>query len=196
MTSFHYKPQRGFTITELLIVIAVIGILASVSIVSYSGVQHRTHTAAIKSDLATAAQHIELYEAQNKVYPHDDGSTTLPANDPAASSATVTAILDSLEVKASKESYNPEYDSLLYIAEADGSDYALLAVPAGGDESYIITSLTNGSSTELYESATTPYPGSSSGSIATELGFSVNGLNESLATRNYLHTSDAGLSVW
>jgi len=47
--------QQAFTIVELLVVIAVIIILASISIVSYSGVQVKAEEARVQSDLKTAA---------------------------------------------------------------------------------------------------------------------------------------------
>lgn len=43
--------QPGFTIVELLIVIVVIGILAAITVVAYSGIQNRANDAAIQSDL-------------------------------------------------------------------------------------------------------------------------------------------------
>ena len=46
------NKQSGFTIVELLIVIVVIGILAAITIVAYSGIQDRARSAKINSDLA------------------------------------------------------------------------------------------------------------------------------------------------
>lgn len=43
--------QKGFTIVELLIVIVVIGILAAIVIVAYSGVQDRARTSKINADM-------------------------------------------------------------------------------------------------------------------------------------------------
>ncbi len=45
------KTSSGFTIVELLIVIVVIAILASIAIVAYSGIQNRARNSKIESDL-------------------------------------------------------------------------------------------------------------------------------------------------
>lgn len=42
--------QRGFTIVELLIVIVIVGILAAVVIVAYTGIQDRARAAKIQAD--------------------------------------------------------------------------------------------------------------------------------------------------
>lgn len=63
------KKQSGFTIVELLIVIVVIGILAAITIVSYNGIQDRAHDAVTKSDLSTAKQRFDMYQAENGTYP-------------------------------------------------------------------------------------------------------------------------------
>lgn len=44
-----HKHNRGFTIVELLIVIVVIAILASITLVSYSGIRERAHNVVILS---------------------------------------------------------------------------------------------------------------------------------------------------
>lgn len=63
----------GFTIVELLVVIVVIAILASISIVAYIGIQDSARVATIQSDLATAAKHLNLWEIDNGHYPITSG---------------------------------------------------------------------------------------------------------------------------
>ena len=62
------KSTGGFTLVELLIVIVVIAILASISIVAYSGVQERTRDSLRKTDLAQLAKIIQLYSIDNGDY--------------------------------------------------------------------------------------------------------------------------------
>ncbi|MBC7868688.1 prepilin-type N-terminal cleavage/methylation domain-containing protein [Candidatus Saccharibacteria bacterium] len=83
--------QHGFTIVELLIVIVVIGILAAISIVSYSGVQNKANDSAVQSDLRNLGQKIELYYAEYGEYP-----------------VTWTG----LGMKATKDSYGAHYADL------------------------------------------------------------------------------------
>jgi len=56
-----YAKNTGFTIVELLIVIVVIAILASISIVAYNGIQARARDSQRKSDLATIAKGLAIY---------------------------------------------------------------------------------------------------------------------------------------
>lgn len=63
------KGQAGFTIVELLVVIVVIGILASITIVAYSGVTARANKAAAQASAATVAKKIEAYNAEAGAYP-------------------------------------------------------------------------------------------------------------------------------
>ena len=58
-----WAKQRGFTIVELLIVIVVIAILASITIVAYSGTQARAKDSVRKNDLVELAKATQLYAA-------------------------------------------------------------------------------------------------------------------------------------
>lgn len=48
----------GFTIVELLIVIVVIGILAAISVVAYSGIQNRANDTIVRSEISSIAKKI------------------------------------------------------------------------------------------------------------------------------------------
>jgi len=63
------QKQKGFTIVELLVVIVVIGILASISIVTYKGVQKRAAYTAAISDVSKATEIVESFEALQHTFP-------------------------------------------------------------------------------------------------------------------------------
>lgn len=63
------KKGAGFTIVELLVVIVVIGILATVTIVVYSGTSQRAIYAAMQLDLSNAYKQLELFKVENGYYP-------------------------------------------------------------------------------------------------------------------------------
>lgn len=71
--------QRGFTIVELLIVIVVIGILAAISIVAYSGIQGRAQDSQRVAQMNALKKSIEIYYTLNGQYPQcnsNDGCTS------------------------------------------------------------------------------------------------------------------------
>ncbi|MBC7868582.1 prepilin-type N-terminal cleavage/methylation domain-containing protein, partial [Candidatus Saccharibacteria bacterium] len=65
----NIKRNDGFTIVELLIVIVVIGILAAITIVSYSGITARANTTKAQTNAASAQKVAEAYNADAGYYP-------------------------------------------------------------------------------------------------------------------------------
>ncbi len=63
------KTKSSFTIVELLIVIVVIGILAAITMVAYTGIQKRARDAQRQKDIQTIAKAMEMYYVQNGRYP-------------------------------------------------------------------------------------------------------------------------------
>ena len=73
----HRQGERGFTIVELLVVIVVIGILAAITIVSYTGITARANTAAGQSEANAAVAKINTYMVDTIYgYPTSYGSIT------------------------------------------------------------------------------------------------------------------------
>ena len=73
------KYKQGFTIVELLVVIVVIGILAAITIVSYSGVQNKAIVASLQSDLASDAKKMKMYYVEYGHYPSTFDTENCPA---------------------------------------------------------------------------------------------------------------------
>lgn len=63
------SKQSGFTIVELLIVIVVIGILATLVIVTFSGIQQKARDTKRQTDITALASQLEVYYANNTYYP-------------------------------------------------------------------------------------------------------------------------------
>lgn len=57
--------KTGFTIVELLIVVVVIAILASITIVAYNGIRERSQSSALTATLKGASQKVHLYAVDN-----------------------------------------------------------------------------------------------------------------------------------
>jgi prepilin-type N-terminal cleavage/methylation domain-containing protein len=77
-----YHDSFGFTVVELLVVIVVIGILATISIVAYTGVNSKAVAASIQSDLSNNSRLLNLYNTDYGSYP-----TALSSNCPSSPSA-------------------------------------------------------------------------------------------------------------
>ena len=63
------NASSAFTIVELLVVIVVIGILAAITIVSYTGITQRAVISSLQSDLVSASTQLKIFSIDNSNYP-------------------------------------------------------------------------------------------------------------------------------
>jgi prepilin-type N-terminal cleavage/methylation domain-containing protein len=85
--------ERGFTIVELLVVIVVIGILAAITIVSYSGITARANTQANKSNANSVIQAAQVVYANTGAFPVTSGTSSTVITNLNASDAKVPSTL-------------------------------------------------------------------------------------------------------
>jgi len=66
---YKKNNQQGFTIIEMLIVVLIIGILATLVIVTYSGIQLKNRDSKRRNDIEAIAMQLEAYNASHGAYP-------------------------------------------------------------------------------------------------------------------------------
>ena len=68
-SEFIIQNSRGFTLVELLIVIAIIGVLTTLLMANFIGVRQRARDAQRKSDVRQIQAALELYRSDQGSYP-------------------------------------------------------------------------------------------------------------------------------
>jgi prepilin-type N-terminal cleavage/methylation domain-containing protein len=73
------RRDKGFTIVEMIIVVIVIGILAGIVLVAYTGAQKQAKDSLVKSELANAQKQVQEYFVNNGKFPTAINSCPNPA---------------------------------------------------------------------------------------------------------------------
>lgn len=120
------NKNRGFTIVELLIVIVVIGILAAIVIVAFSGVQEKSRVQKANTDLNTLVKAIHVARLNsNKTLMGVTGSgCTRCGGTQAAYDLTIDRIGAAAGVNLSSLKSNDPWGNMYVIDENEGEQVA------------------------------------------------------------------------
>ena len=80
LTKIRRRTRRGFSLIELMTVMAVIGLLAALSVPRYRDMKRRAYSANVLSDFNTVRVAAYNYFADNSTYPPDGSAGTPPAS--------------------------------------------------------------------------------------------------------------------
>ncbi len=184
------KALNGFTIIELLVVVAIIGVLAAVGFVSYSSIKADVRDSSRSVNITLIAQALEKYYNKNGEYPSCAAMQAQPANvvttntllgmDPSA----LTAPTASNGTNSITEcSGSPSNDVYYYVG--GGSQYILKYVQESNNTVALVYS--------KHKSPTTPITAIAAITGTTEVGsvLTAGALTPSGATATYQWTSSA-----
>ena len=108
----YLRNQTGFTLVELMIVVAIVAILATIGIPSYRESVARSHRADAKAALLEDAHFLERYFTENNRYQQADG--TAP----------------SIPITVAPREGTPSYN--VTVATPTTTSYTLTATPIAG----------------------------------------------------------------
>ncbi len=119
--------RRGFTLIEMMIVIAVIAILAGISLPYFKGMQDEGNTAKAAGELRTLATAIESYYIHHhpKAYPDDSSPTAWQSASIAATTTSpriVTAVLNDPFAPTQEYGYYLSVNEKYYVVFSVGAD--------------------------------------------------------------------------
>ncbi len=140
------KNQQGFTLIELIVVIVIIGLLASFMAFNFIEVNKRARDGQRKSDLQQIRSALEMYRADsnNGSYPPNSGSAPyviVSGNPPAnvtcgnafQDSTGSTTYMQKMPCDPNNTSWNGD-NYLYYLNPGDSSQYELIACLENGND--------------------------------------------------------------
>lgn len=94
LTKFSKNNEKGFTLIELMIVIAIIGILAAIAIPQFAAYRVRAYNASANADLRNLATAQEAYFVDNQTYAANGDLALLVSDYGAITSKNVTLAIN------------------------------------------------------------------------------------------------------
>ncbi len=113
-----HKKSYGFTLIEIMLVVILLGIIFSLSSLSYTSVRNRAYDSERQSDIQEIRLALEQYRSNNNVYP-----TAVPTLGMNFGSGALNDAGGNIYM--SKLPQDPRYPEKQYFYETSGTDFTL-----------------------------------------------------------------------
>lgn len=128
MKQFRRSRQQGFTLIEIMVVVVIIGILVALVGQNVIGRDDQARVTAVKSDLQSVNQALDMYKMDNYRYPTTDQGLDALMNRPQdAKNWPAGGYLTTKPV-------DPWGNPYIYVAPGAGRPYDLFSYGADGKE--------------------------------------------------------------
>jgi type IV pilus assembly protein PilA len=132
------NPGKGFTLIELMVVISIIGILASIAVPQYSVYIHRTEVTEAISIASGVREKISAYYVENLSFPENNSRAGIPEPSKMIGNRIIGVIVDggAIHVQMGNKASKPLQGKTLTLRPAvvDGSPASPIAWLCGYDE--------------------------------------------------------------
>ncbi len=122
------KKQLGFSMLEVMVVIAIIGIMMGVMVPVFMGNDDKARVSAAQQDINAISQALDLYKLDNRTYPSTDEGLDALVNRPASASNWS----ENGYIKKLKE--DPWGNPYQYVSPGSSGPYDLFSLGADGIE--------------------------------------------------------------
>ncbi len=117
---YTLNPTRGFTLIEVLTVVAIIGLLASIILVGLGSFRARARDARRIADLRSTQNALELYYTKFSLYPADNAWSSLQSD-------TINANIGVNKLAQDPLTGRSGYDQYAYDVSSDRQSYVVRA---------------------------------------------------------------------
>lgn len=137
------SQKAGFSLIEVLVVVTILGILSTIGVTSFMGIQAKARDSERKSDLRAFTSALEIYYQKNDQYidgtPAGNGDCTLTGPDTTTFYSQITSFMANQIVPKDPLTQDP----YCYVSEGNGQSFRLFAKLENSSDKDINTNCTN-----------------------------------------------------